>query len=399
MLPKKSPYHAASRRRRMRRLGPALLVTLSAGLLGMLAVDHMQERGERARGAAFLARLDEQLATVDGLARRPLHDVREARASVAAQLAGMARELGLDRNAAGRRQEATAMGRLYLALGDADTASRFLDRAWADGERGPALRTARAEAHLRRLLDVLARPRGFESGAKSVHRKALRPSAEALKQSLSGIGADEPLIEGVELWLAGGAGQPLARRLAAAAVHREGASVQAESVQAELLLWADGELGEERLRAVGPGIPSWSEVASRLQEALRRRPSDPRLHRALCGTWIRRLQDTELEAAPEAPSPSFSQAQAACQDGLRVDPEDSALLAGNSWLDLAQARHRLGQGADPRSFLDDLRRTIAQARRRTVDSDEPAWLVADEAAASQLAAAWAASDGAGAAPR
>lgn len=413
------PRRRGGRQRRWARGLAVVAVCALSGFVGLLGLDRFARHRESATVERFLAGIDDQVATVDGLYRRSLHDIRAPRRELATQLGAMARELGLDRSPARRSRETTAMGRLYAALGQDATAVQFYAAAWQDGAPSDLLAEASATAHGRTILDewVCHGPESAPDGASADLQHALS-RIEASRQVLASPSTAEPEAVGTEreailVWwttfldaLQRGLEGETARIGVAAAQARRNpqASVWGPAGGAgwagylELwhgdLLWRSG--------AAEQAHEAWRRAIEDLRSALVARPSDLRLHRALCATWARRLN---IERRPTEPggiggidshagmagsAAPFSQAEASCQDGLRVDGGDPVLLVAHSRVDLAHARRRLAEGADPRPYLADSRQKLERIRRRG-DAESSHWaamLAADEKTAAELEEAW-----------
>ena len=383
------------------------MVCLGSWLIGSYVLELVDARRRQATVDRFLAGIDDQVRAVAEPIRRPLHDIRPLRRALAMQLGSLTRELGLDR--AARPRAATAVGRLYAALGDDTAAVRFFDSAWEGGPSADTA-TARAAVYTRLILRDVVRRRPVDvSGTEPTNAEPTidEPTAEVLRGRLlaardslaarPGGAADEAWWHAVDAALAQWDGED--RLAAAAATARAAQEARQGGVAEPFDAWSDsggaGWAGQLELRhgdllwAAGDGVgarSAWQRAEQDLRGALETWPSDLRLYRALCASWVRRLHAAE----PGTPAP-FSQAEASCQDGLRVDADDLALLTAHSWVDLAHARRRLRDGADPRPFLDDSRRKIERIRRQAGSAASPwaSMVAADERDASALEAAWA----------
>lgn len=340
--------------------------------LGEYWLEAGRSRTEAASVAEFVARRAATEARIEAIFERPIHDPGPDLAVVRRQLRSAAQGLGLDRRGSAHPQARRALGRLFLATGDARTAVAFFDSVWRQGAIDAESAALRSRAHGELLAQGLSVP-GLEDGAVwggAQEATSLRALVESLEQVPGG--GSEVLLRGLQAWQG-------KKRLQALDALEEAIGRRSDP--------EPGPLPQSRFMLV---LARWAQALDRaeasrtlalraeglLEAELAARPSDWRLHSARCAA---RLHLLVLDAGSRPAAVRFAQAEAACQDGLMTRPESVPLLVGLAHADLLHAEHRLRQGLAAMPFIRAAKTTASKAlaidpnhrvaRRRVAQAD------------------------------
>ncbi|MEM8931519.1 MAG: hypothetical protein AAGE94_10105 [Acidobacteriota bacterium] len=354
---------ASLRRRPLLLIGGALVVSAGAWVAGTWFTASIEARRQAEQIDAFARQATAQAAALRAITTQPLHDLRATRDEVRRQLEVIADELGVGtpRPLDGASPTASyRIGQLTLALGDAESACRHLDHAWALGARETGLAVERARAHdlatrdrLRLDLDL-----DHDGGGSTV-----------VIDSLEAIPADADLDDTDRAWIAvlrGFHGTP-----------RRSVDASLDAIGAEgALLRADAAL--VAARGATNALEALDEAGALYRRAIEATPSEPRGYAGLCSTWTEVLAH-ELDATAGrsdamVPASYGDRAETACADGLVADPDDPTLLVAMARLQrlVAEADRRRGDDPSPSAA------TTEEAVRRLIAGrqPEPAWVVA-----------------------
>lgn len=357
------PLQRLAKAARRNRQLTAVVATLGFGLVvlgGLLArtVWRASEREQLAR------RFGEEAAAVESIVRYsallPPHDVRRERRIVRARIDAVesrAREVGELAIGPG----AYAVGRGWLALGDAQRAREAFERAWAGGYRTPdtavALGQAMAAEYRRKLYEARgitsrelrqSRERQLAADLRDPALALLRTGGSALNASPAYVEAVVALIE--ERW---------EEALGAAARAARELPWLYEAARMEGEIWlsrARAEANRGELKAAALSLEA-SELA--LGRAMDLARSDPEARSLECRR--RALVLSNAAKGATSPEPLLPPLQTACDAVLEVDPDGEHALCEMGEGYVAVGTWQLDHGQDPASALGEAVRLAEEA--------------------------------------
>ncbi|MGV8042168.1 MAG: protein kinase [Thermoanaerobaculaceae bacterium] len=340
-----------------RRNRPLAAVVTASGLalvvLGGLLAHTAWRSSEREQLAR---RFGEEAAAVESIVRHsallPAHDVRRERRIVRARIDAIqrhAREVGELATGPG----AYAVGRGWLALGDAVRAREELQRAWAAGYRTPdtavALGQAMAAVYRRRLYEARgitnrelrqARERQLADELRDPALELLRSGGATTSTSPAYVEAVVALIE--ERW-----------DDALAGARRAGLEVpwlyEATRLEGEIwLLRARAEANRGELTGAAISLHASGQALGRSIDLAR---SDPEARALECKRQLQLVSAAAKGAT--SPEPLLPRLRTACEAVLEVDPDaaDSQCDLGDGFASLGT--WQLDHGQDPGTALGE----------------------------------------------
>ena len=260
-------------------MGAGAGALMALALLGALGVN---ARMEARRASLRLAEWDLEAERTEGELR--LLRMRVAGGQGWEDLDVRLRELAR----AGTAEQRHAWGRVLLALGRDDEAATQLERAWAEGARGPSAAWhlgVALQARLRSVGELSRRLPQADLGEAWRQREAAALGPRILLLLREGLGASPELPPLREARLAAAEGRRGEALLKAReAYRRQPWCVEARHLEADLLL--EQALGEPE---PGPALARLGEAAATLQEARRLAPGDGRAPVREAWIWTRTL--------------------------------------------------------------------------------------------------------------
>ncbi|HSS78556.1 MAG TPA: protein kinase, partial [Thermoanaerobaculia bacterium] len=337
-------YRARKRLRKHR----ALAVVSAAAVLALVALGAFSARQQwNARERAELAqrfgqRLGELESSMMYEAFLPRHDIsphkRRLRQEMDA-IAGEMRRLGEIAQGPGN----LAIGQGYLALHQYETARTYLERAWQAGEHSPtiaiSLGRALAASYERTLAEANLQTSGDEID-RNYRLPALSYLAETAKDSQS-----SPYSLALVAYF--DRRYPEAAALAHRAYLQKTSFYEAGELEATINLTQGNDATnagryDEALRFFDLAGQSYGKL---IQQA----PSEPGLYAGDCDRQVRSIL-TRM-ASQDVPEAQVTQAVAACDLALTVDPELADALIVKATLFTRLGEQKLKRGSDPQTVL------------------------------------------------
>jgi len=364
-----------------------------AGVQAALARREALVREHLARRFSELAEHVEARARYEALAR--LHDTRPGRQALVARLGDIEAEMNRSGELA-RGPGHDALGRGWLALGDAARAREHLEAAWAHGYRTPRVAYALALALARLYQELLQATEALPTARRDARRRELaglyrEPALSWLRQGRS---AEVPSTEYVEALLAyleerhadalarldalgerlpwfheapllrgdvlraqadehsmAGRREQAQASLDSARAAYARAAAMAESLPDAHLALARAEQVALRMGLTGKGevLPPVTRALESLDRVLAVSPDHALAHR-LRAAHHRRLAEHRTRLGEDA-EPLLQEALAAVKRALALEPASSVAWHEQGLVLWQWARYREGRGEDPRELL------------------------------------------------
>lgn len=347
--------------------GLALLaIAISAGF-GL----HAQYRAAaRARVAQLFGAEAQRMDNEMRLAHMvPRHDLTNELARVDARMAWVRTHLK-DLGAIGRGPGHFALGRGYLAFGDAGRAREELERSWTAGDTSPDVACALGLA----LVHVFRQERDAlrnipDSGLRQERQRELAARFSKPIQSYLKLGQKSTIVSP----------DYVAGLLALFQGHYDEALERARTSQTWAAWFYEAHLLEaDTLRTMaidardrGEDEAAWEafqEADAAYQRAVALAPSDPQIYQGIANSWKEVLDMRAFGAGGDLQTPLL-RAVEACRQGLEVAPDRSIFLTTESDCYRIHAQFQTHHGQDPSDAIDRAR----QAAQRAVDlaPDQP----------------------------
>ncbi|MCH9648458.1 MAG: protein kinase [Deltaproteobacteria bacterium] len=320
---------------------PWLIGAITAGLLLFASGGWVQSRQKALRRAELAQRFGQEAERIEWFLRHaqalPQHDIRRERRIMEERLESLQLQMSqLGDLATGPGH--FALGRGYARLGRPELAAKHLRQAWDSGyrtaetalalgkalgevydlERNGALRIRDPQLRAKRIVDLEAR---FLEPAQEFLQQGGSPELQSSNQLFASIAYyDDRLDEAVRLAQKAQAEapwEPESLRLEADIYLRQAAqhTEQGQFEKAEVL---------------------FPQAFSALAAALELAPSNPTLYQRVCWGW--EIYQEMSRFRPQGSEDGYERGLEACQQALKVDPENLEAWHGQAVLHLSRAR-------------------------------------------------------------
>lgn len=370
------PIHARPATLRYRlgkyaRKNKALVLSGVAALLAVLILAGfgIQARVSAASLAFWAQHYGQEAERIEALLRyvrlQPPHDVRPELMRVHGRIQAMETELAKARRRA-QGPGRYALGRAYLALGEADRALEHLDWAWRSGFQTPDVAYSRGRAmgqvYARALEDAraLQDERLRQARIQELEERLRAPAVALLRQGQGSLLDPPGFQEGLLAYYDRDFAESLRRAQTAAA----GAPWFYEARRLE------GEIRLEQARlapAPDRALSFLDQAGAALTEAVRTAPSDPSLWDLFTRRWVEEMVIRRRSGQPlEAARKNLAEACARWQRLVPDSPTPEARLAKG---ELESARGSRREGGEPDALARALARCEALRARHPDDPE------------------------------
>lgn len=371
-------YRTGKRLRKNRALtvvsAAAVLALLSLGAVSLWSGWRARERAELAQ--RFGQRIGELESSMAYEASLPRHDMTPHKRRLRREMEAIGAEM--------RRLGGIAEGPGNLALGEGDLALHryeearaHLERAWEAGLRRPELSLALGRT-LAALYERTQAEGGRETGRDEIERHYRLPALDYLRQGGSGPG-DSPYAAALLAFFE--RRYPEARAAARRAWQERPSFYEAGQLEAEVSMAQGNE-------AVNSGryeeaLAFFDQAGEVYRELLGRLPSEAGLYGGDCERRARWVE--AARAVRQVPDERVSEALAACDLALAVDPELVDAMVERAAILWRQGYYKSTHGKDPEG---DLGTALAWAGRALAADPHNARTYNQLAAAHRLLAQW-----------
>lgn len=347
------------RSQKLVRKHPTVSALLAAALLAVLtfAGFGLHAWVTASRQAQWAQHFGQEAERIEALLRyarlQPVHDVSNEVGTVLQRIKAMEETIGKSGNQA-QGPGSYALGRAYLALGQAEVARAYLDQAWEGGFRTRDVAYARGRDLSLLYFQALQQAQGIQDLALRAERQRdlevhlKQPAMALLRQGQGSSLEPSSFQEGLLARYDGRYGEAL--KLAKQAARSAPWFYEAQALAAEI----DMERSRKE-KDPATAIQYLDSAGEALAKARATAPSDARL----CDLDSRRWWDTMVlrRQAGQGAGAAFAQLQSACDAWDLIQPDDPESLARRAWAYVERSRDQ-----EPGSSVDRLTRTAEGVR-------------------------------------
>lgn len=329
------------RSRKLVRKHPTVSALLAAALLAVLtfAGFGLHAWVTASRQAQWAQHFGQEAERIEALLRyarlQPLHDVSNEVGTVMQRIQAMEGAIGKAGNQA-QGPGSYALGRAYLALGQAEAARIYLDRAWEAGFRTRDVAYARGRDLSLLYFQALQQAQGIQDLAlraerqRELEEKLKQPAMDLLRQGQGSSLEPSSFQEGLLARYDGRYGEAL--RLANQAASAAPWFYEAQALAAEI----DMERSRKE-KDPARAIMYLDSAGEALAKARGTAPSDARL----CDLDSRRWWDTMIlrRQVGQGADGAFGQLLSSCEAWDRIQPENPESLARRAWAHVERSRN------------------------------------------------------------